>query len=261
MSDSDSERSHAATPARRARARAEGHVPQSHDLSAAVVLLAGAGLLVYCLGNIAQTLTQVAREQLGHEAWLSADRGEIVARLRGTAFAMGEVLLPMLGLLFVVAVAVECVQTGFMFRTERAAPDLARIDPLTNLARLFSWNSLVRAFTGLVRVALVLGVGWLALRGELEGLLGAGALSPVHLAGWLAEVVPWLLLKVAGALVAWGAIDYGLAYGRHERSLAMTPQELREEMREMGGSRKAVARRKPLHSERTTGAVSSIDPS
>ena len=184
-----------------------------------------------------------------------------MARLRELAGALGETLLPMLGLLVIAGLAVELAQTGFLFRAERAAPDLARIDPLRNLGRVFSWTSFSRAFLGLVKVALVLAVGWLAIGSELDRLLAASTLSPGQLAEWIADVIPWLLVKVAGVLILWGAFDYGLAWWRHERSLAMTPQELREEMREMGGTRRAVARRKPLHSERTTGAVSSIDPS
>jgi len=258
---SDLDRSHAATPQRRARALAEGHVPRSHDLSTAVVLITGAAMLLYTGRNIAQSLAAVTREQLGGEAWLAADQGEILARLRGLAWGVGEALLPLFAVMFVAAVAVELAQTGLMLRPERLTPDLNRINPGTHLARIFSWSTLGRVVSGLVKVLVILLVGWLVLRHELPRLLAAGGMTPPQLANWLGEVLPWMLAKVAGALVLWGAIDYALAWWRHERSLAMTSQELREEMREMGGSRKAVARRKPLQTERTTEAVSSIGAS
>ena len=53
-------------------------------------------------------------------------------------------------------------------------------------------------------------------------------------------------IKIGGALLALSAVDYLYQRWRLERDLKMTPQEMREEMREMHGDPQIAARRREL---------------
>ncbi len=54
----------------------------------------------------------------------------------------------------------------------------------------------------------------------------------------------WTSLKVGSALLILAVVDYGYQRFRHERELRMTPQELREEMRNLQGDPQLAARRR-----------------
>jgi len=60
----------------------------------------------------------------------------------------------------------------------------------------------------------------------------------------MAHIVFWTALKVGAALLILALLDYAYQWWRHEQDLKMTPQELREELRNLEGNPQFIARRK-----------------
>jgi flagellar biosynthesis protein FlhB len=58
-----------------------------------------------------------------------------------------------------------------------------------------------------------------------------------------------ICLKIGGALLVAAVADYGFQRWRHERSLQMTPDEMREEMRNQNGDPAVQQRRRRLQRE------------
>ena len=65
----------------------------------------------------------------------------------------------------------------------------------------------------------------------------------------MAEILLWTVLKIGVALLVLAAVDYGYQRWRHEQELKMTPQELREELRNLEGDPQLRSRRKRLQRE------------
>ncbi len=59
-------------------------------------------------------------------------------------------------------------------------------------------------------------------------------------------------LEMAAALAVLAVLDYGVQRWQLERRLSMTPQELREEMRELQGDPQIAARRRGLRQARAS---------
>jgi flagellar biosynthetic protein FlhB len=99
---------------------------------------------------------------------------------------------------------------------------------------------------------------------QREALGGLTALAPGAVCGRLAEILARTGLQLGGALVALGALDYAYQRWRHERDLRMTPQELREELRNLEGDRQVTGRRKDLSRElarrRAAAAIPPVKP-
>ena len=73
MAETDGDKTQDATPHRRQQAREEGQVAKSQDLASAALLLVGLASLLWWGGSLVEMLARYAIEQLGGEAWLTAD--------------------------------------------------------------------------------------------------------------------------------------------------------------------------------------------
>jgi flagellar biosynthesis protein FlhB len=234
------------TPHRRQQARREGHVAKSQDLGSAAVLLAGLAALLMLGGGLVGFLVEFCRNQLGGQPWLAADPQFAVSQWNATLWALARYLAPILGLLCLAGVAAQVLQVGFLFLPQRLAFDLARLNPLQGLRRIFSAANAVHLGFGIVKLSIVLAVGGVALYGQRTAILGMTELAPAAIGLQMAEIVVWTALKVGGALLVLALLDYAYQWWRHERDLKMTPQELREELRNLEGNPQLIARRKQV---------------
>lgn len=260
MPDTDNDKSQEPTPHRRQKAREEGSVARSHDLVSAALLLAGAGALMALGGGLAQFLGRYAQEQLGGDPWLRADLPLVASHTYRLAWGLTQTLLPVLGALLASAVAMNLFQVGFLFLPQKIGFDLSRVDPLAGLRRTFSLANVVRLGFGLFKVTVIVVVAALALRNELPAVLGLSQRSVPEIAAYLGQVLVWTTLKIGLALVVLAILDYGFQWWRHEQDLRMTPQEVREEMRNLEGDPHIRARRRAVQRQLVMNRLSQAVP-
>ena len=85
-----------------------------------------------------------------------------------------------------------------------------------------------------------------ALYGQRVAILELSNLAPAAIAVQMAQILFWIALKVGAALLVLAILDYAYQWWRHEQDLKMTPQELREELRNLEGNPQLIARRKQV---------------
>jgi flagellar biosynthetic protein FlhB len=243
------------TPHRRQQARREGHVAKSQDLGAAVLLLSGLAALMLLGGGLVSVLVEYCRNQLGGEPWLIADADFAVSHWNTALAAVGRFLFPILGLLCLIGVMVHILQAGFLFLPQRLSFDWARLSPVRGLQRIFSGAGMVHLGFGLVKLVVVSIVAGVVLFGQCEAILQLSGQSPTAIAAQMGQILLWTALKVAAALLVLALLDYGYQWWRHEQDLKMTPQELREELRNLEGNPQVLARRKQM--QRSTASAPS----
>ena len=246
MSDYAGEKILEPTPHRRQQARREGQVAKSRDLVSAAMLLLGLAVLMAIGGSLAGFLVDYCRNQLGGQPWLTADADFAVAEWNSILWGLGQHLLPVLGLIFLAGVAVNVLQTGFLFLPQRLNLDLERVNPLSGLARLFSSSNLVNFVFGVVKLIVVVSVACAVLYNEREAIAGLTALAPSTMTFRMVQILLWTALKLGAALFVLAILDYAYQRWRHECDLRMTPQELREEARHLEGDPQLTARRKQM---------------
>jgi flagellar biosynthetic protein FlhB len=243
MSD-ENERTLEASPYRRQQARAHGHVPQSYDLTTSVVTAVGVMLLGWLGSGVVSFVGNVAHAQFAGPAWVSADIESTTTLWNDLSGTAAWTLAPLFGALMIVGVGVVIAQTGFHLAPERLLPNASRVDPLEGLGRLFSERSATRVGFGLLKVTVIVVVAYSAVVGKQDTIASSGALSPAQIGAFLCDLLFWTSAKLAGALVALGVVDYALQRWRHEQSLRMTSQEMREELAEAEGNAQLSSRRK-----------------
>ena len=68
------------------------------------------------------------------------------------------------------------------------------------------------------------------------------------------------MLKIGAALLVLAILDYGYQRWRHEQDLKMTPQELREELKNLEGDPQQRARRKQMQRDLAVERPAQVPP-
>jgi len=102
---------------------------------------------------------------------------------------------------------------------------------------------LVRDPLKLVAIGLI---GYLAIRSEFEGFAVLSDLSIAQLGATLARLTLVISLKIGVAMLVIGILDFLYQRYDHEKSLRMSRQEIRDEMKETEGSPEVKARTRQI---------------
>jgi flagellar biosynthetic protein FlhB len=229
------DRTEQATPHRREKARKEGDILHSRELTASAGMLTG----VLALGVFGNRTVSSWHDAFGGFLALGAggswDAGNVGLTLAAVRRLTLGVLTPVAMVMAAVAAAgltAGLVQTGGVSIHPGAVGfKFERINPLANAKNLFSLRAASRVGKSLLPVALlsVFAVQRIARQltippfstARLE-LLGADVFGLLQAAAWL--------------MFGWAAIDYLLEWRSRESRLRMSKDDLRQELKETEGS-------------------------
>jgi flagellar biosynthetic protein FlhB len=224
-----------ATQHRRDKARKEGDILHSRELSAAAGTLAG----VMVLGAAGSHLLLVWRDDFAAFLALGVPGRWEANEMMPTLYALRKLTFGILGpvglMMAAVAAAalgVGVLQTGGVnFHVGSVGFKMDRINPVSNVKNLFSLRSAARLGKSLIPAA-VLAV-FAAQRIGRQLLMPPFSLSRLETLG---EDVYGMLVAAAWLLFAWAAIDYLVEWQSRESRLKMSREDLRDEYKETEGN-------------------------
>ncbi len=260
MAEQFGEKTHEATPHRRQKAREEGHVAKSQDLTSAIILIGALLILLWQGQSLVNFLGHLTHSQLAEKTTFDNSSSIVIHQLRSLVLQLAVVLLPILGLLFVLAVIVQVGQVGILFVPKRLSPALNHINPLRGIQRLLSLPTFVRFALGLSKVFTVSAVGAVSLWLDRTAILSLGGLGVHELLLAIFSLIFWTVLKIGFALLILAIADYAFQYWKHEQDLRMTNHEMREELRSLQGDPQVTARRFAVQRQLVLNRVMSLVP-
>ncbi len=260
MAEQFGDKSHEPTPHRREQARKQGQVPKSNDLVSAALLIGALMTLLYLGSGLVEYFSQLSQRQLGGQAWLQMDRDTALVHLYSITWGLARAILPLFGLLFLIAICANLFQVGFLFLPEKLGFDPSRINPLKGVTRLFSLNNFMRLGFGIFKILIVVGVAFWSLWLDRERILTSTAMSIGPLAFFLVEVTLWTCLKIGIALFLLALLDFAFQRWKHEQDLRMTTQEVREEMKQLQGDPQIIARRRAVQRQLVLNRLNTLVP-
>ena len=267
MADDFKNKTEPATPKRKEEARRQGQVAVSRDLSTAAILLGGTGLLALMMPVGLEQMTEMTRQRLtlsfsaGFYRGLSVE--EVYSVVIQTAITVLTLCLPIVAGILFIGSGTTLAQTGFLWRANAFQLDFSRISPLKGFKRLASLRSVVELLKGLIKIAIVTGIGLVVARhdiGQIPELIEFDLGSVLQVSGRLALKVA---LAVTGAIVVLAILDYFYQRYEWERDLRMSKDEVKEEHKSTEGdplikSRVRLAQRE-LSKKRMMAAVKTAD--
>jgi flagellar biosynthesis protein FlhB len=234
MSDSDTERTEDPTPDRRRKAREEGQFPRAKDagniVASVMVMLTMAGL-----GKTITEQLQTFTARCFSEPY-ELLRGDPRALFHSVAAIGALLVLPVAAAATLGGVALGIAEAGYHPNLDLAAPKWSRLDPLPKLKQMFMLQETAVDITlQLARVVVVGVVAYNSVESIFPRLM---QLSRVSVRSGSAEIVTalfklalWCSLALAGLAL----VDFIKAWRKHESSIRMSRQELKDEMKQQEG--------------------------
>lgn len=247
--ESDLERTEEATSQRLQKAREEGQVVRSQELTTFVLLMAaGAGLLFMGPG-LMEKLLQIMKAGMQLDRDLAFQPDLMLNRLYELSFegliAMGPILL----LLIIVAFCAPMLLSGWLVSSKALMPDFNRIDPIKGIGRIFSMRSLVELAKAIAKAVVIGGVATLVIWQNKDAVMGLLILSIDTGINHTADLLSMSFLLIVAAMILIVAIDVPFQIWEHAKQLRMTKEEIRKESKENEGDPMVKARIRALQRE------------
>jgi flagellar biosynthesis protein FlhB len=247
------ERTEKPTPKRRNEARKKGQVARSNDLNGSIVMMAA----LLALGSFGPKLANQLQATMYHGLTLTATPdvvsekglGGVLASMFGAA---GKAMAPIAGVCLIAGLLVNVAQVRPRLNMQALKPDPKRINPKAGLKRLFGPESAFEAGKGLVKVAVMAAVVLLTMLPKIESLASVVGMPPADLLSTLASTILAVARRAALAYVVIAIADYFWQRHRHEKSLKMSKEDIKEESKSQNVAPevRAAIRRKQLQAAR-----------
>jgi flagellar biosynthetic protein FlhB len=222
------------TPKRREESRAKGQVARSMDLNGAVVLIAGLFAMSAAGGAIVDRMGSFMRWCLtsaGNPEDAVSDQGVGKALLIGVQ-QVGLCVAPIAAAVIVAGIVVNLLQTGVRPTPGALKPDPRRLNPVSGIKNIFGLNGVVEALKSIVKVVVVGAIVAQMLVPKLRSFGAMVGMEPVQLGADLSSNMFALAKRAAIAYLLIGIADVFWQRYRHEKSLRMDKQEIKDEAKQ-----------------------------
>lgn len=237
------------------KAREDGDVAKSRDLTSSLVVVVGFSLILNCQ-YFWQTLAEVFSSSLSLSATLNLSAVEDAFFMLCFKGAICFVLV-----LFPVAVCAffaECNQVGISFNLRSLCFKCSRLNPIVGLRKMFGISSedastkFYDKALEVFKLILLLLLGFILLIGTViyhhQQIILAGFSLNLPLSLKLAiGYIKNLFYLLAGLILFVALIDFSIEKHKQRRRLMMDIEEMKREFRESDGDPETRARRKELH--------------
>lgn len=244
--ESDVEKTEDPTPYRREKARKEGQIPRSKELTSVLMLLVGWSLMLAGGGDLVRHLTQLLHDGLSFDALLAQESALLFYRLRQLGGQAARALLLLLPGLFLTAVATPMLLGGLHLGGKSLKLDIKRLSPVSGFKRLFSAQVVSELLKGLLKVTLVGTVCALYLYVHRQEFLHLAS-QPLYVAlRNFARLIMGCLLMVILSLIPMVGYDVFWQLFSNLKKLRMSRQEIRDEHKQHEGDPHIKARIRQL---------------
>lgn len=218
------------------KAREDGQVSRSEDLSHIAVLGAGALSVLTLAPILFDHLQQTIGKQLSFDAVAVQQTGSMLTRL-GDATAIGLAgCAAFAGIISAAAIAAAVASGGWVNSLKPLMPDFSRLNPLSGFGNLFTKKKLVSVAKMTLLTGILFAIAGMFLSSGLQTVaslsLQPSSAAIRHLTEWLTSGMGLMLLVVLMAAM----IDVPLQKFLHMGEMKMSHQEVKQEGKESDGN-------------------------
>ncbi|MDR0529445.1 MAG: flagellar type III secretion system protein FlhB [Zoogloeaceae bacterium] len=246
---SDLEKTEQPTGRRIEQARSEGQVPHSRELGSFLVLIVAAASFWFLGGWFSERAMRLMQKGLSIDPAFLQEPELIFPRLADISMDAMLAFAPLIAALIVAALIPPFLLNSWVFSSKALVPDLNRLNPISGLGRLFSWNSLMELAKAILKSLLIGGVAFFILWNEREQIFGL-LLQPLDQAlASAGNILTLTFLLVVASMILIVAADVPFQIWQYYDRLKMTKEEVRQEAKETEGDPMVKGRIRSLQRE------------
>ena len=261
--DEGQEKTEEPTSKRLDKAREEGQVPRSQEVTIAASIIFIAGYLYLFGASLLGNVSSIFARGLVFDPLVVAEPQVAAARLGDAMIEALFALLPLLILGAAVALLGSGLIGGYNFSWKAIQPKPSKLSPLKGLKRIFSTRSLVELVKAFAKAILVGGVAYFLIEASIPrfGEIALMSLEPGLTAS--ASIIISAFLTAATTLILIALIDAPYQLYQHNKQMKMTPKEVKDERKDTEGSpevkQKIRQKQREVSAARMLEAISEAD--
>ncbi|MFQ5498864.1 MAG: flagellar biosynthesis protein FlhB [Candidatus Zixiibacteriota bacterium] len=247
--DNFQERTEKATSRRRQKAREEGKVARSMELNSAVMLCLGF-LALYMVGPyLSGHLQMLMRSTMAGAPSIAVVDPTYISIFSNNMLKFFVMLLPVFAVMIVVALGSNIAQVGMVVSTKSIEPKLEKLDITKGLKRLVSMRTMVQGFRDSLKLLVIAIVSYFAIESEFDQFMFLADQTIVDLAVAMTKTAVVIALKIGGVFLLIAALDFLYQRFEFEKSIRMSKQEIKDEMKDTEGSPQLKSRVRQIQRE------------
>lgn len=235
MSDESDDKTEAPTPHRLEKAREEGQIPRSRELTSLLILLVGVSVIWFGGVSLARRLSGMLSAGLHFDHSIIKDPnlilGQIILLIREAMLA----LLPLISGVVLVALISPVMLGGLVFSGKSLQPKFSKLNPLPGIKRMFSAQTGAELLKAILKTILVGSVTGFFLWHHWPQMMRLMAESPITAMGNAMDLVGLCALLVVLGVIPMVGFDVFFQIFSHLKKLRMSRQDIRDEFKQSEG--------------------------
>jgi len=217
------------------KAREEGKVAKSGDITSALVMLFGLLVLFVFSGSIIKIIADMMRYFVAASI---SDSSDVFVGFNIAGNYLLRLVLPVIMVCFLAAFLGNVAQVGFVFSIKPITPDFSKIS--LNFSRwaqkaFFSTEALFNFFKSVTKIAIIALLAYISIRNEIPRLVNATKLPPLEAISLISGIAFRMMLWAAILMLILAVPDYFFQRKQYRDSLKMSKHEIKEEFKETEG--------------------------
>ncbi len=235
----DEGRTEDATEYKKKKAREEGNVPKSQELTAIAVFL----ICFWTVGLLAKQtfagLKDIMTFYINNLLNIQLTGSNLSQLFTQMIWMIARIILPILGVGVLAALVINVAQSGFLFTTKKIVPNFSKI--ISNIGKNFSrmfWSTetMFNLLKSILKIVGVFTIAIIMVSNRMVQILTIPRLTGEQSLSIIASMI-FQFVSVAGImLLVFAIVDYFFQRWQYMQSLKMTRQEVKQEMKEMEGN-------------------------
>lgn len=254
--ESDQEKTEAPTPHRLEKAREEGQIPRSRELTSLLMVLVGLSIIWMGGEPLARQLAAMLAAGLHFDHNIINDPRLIVNQVSLLIKQAIWALLPLMGGLVIVAIAAPMLLGGLLFSGKSIQFKFSKLNPLSGLKRMLSAQTGAELLKAFLKATLVGSVTAWYLWHNWPDMMRLMSESPVAALKHALNMVAACGLLIVMGLIPMVGFDVFFQIFSNLKKLRMSRQDIRDEFKQQEGDphvkgrirqqQRAIARRRMM---------------
>lgn len=233
----DEGRTEVATSKKREDARKKGQVAKSTELNTAVIIVGFSALMMlfgtYMLEAIKLHLVNSMR--IIPEALNQKANAYLLVLLSKAVIDLLKICLPIWIGLGVIAFLISYIQVGYHPTFEPLQPKFSKMNPLNGIKKIVSKDMFVTLILALGKIGLLGVIIFRVIQAKIPIFLKFYDFTPMQILINISRTVLQIIFFSGGAFAVLAVIDFLYQKHKHEESIKMTKQEVKEEHKNAEG--------------------------
>ncbi len=231
----DNEKTEEPTPHKRQKAREEGQVPRSKELTTLLMLLAGWVLMVSGGEHLVRNLMHLLHNGLVFDSLLMLDPRLLLTRASSLISQGFLAILPFVIGLFLTAISSPMLLGGINMSGKSLKPKFSKLNPFSGIKRMFSAQMISELVKAVLKVVLAVSGGAIFLTANKDRFIRL-IFEPLGMAiGDVSSLIIGCLLAVILSLIPMVAFDVFYQIFSNLKKLRMSRQEIKDEFKQQEG--------------------------